>query len=65
MIEKLLVRIMNETVKFIYCYFVILLIVSVCWFGLEYVFEGCIRSSEIDGFVAAVFSWFITDKLCD
>lgn len=56
---------MNETVKFICCYFICLLFVSVCWFGLEYVIEGYVRSSEVDGIVSAILGWFIADKLCD
>ena len=56
---------MNDTVKFICCYFICLLIVSACWVGLEYIIEGYVHSSEIDGFVAAIFSWFIADRMCD
>ena len=57
--------IMNNTIKFICYYFICLLIVSACWVGLEYTIEGYVHSSDVDGFIAIIFSWFVADKLCD
>ena len=48
--------------KRIICYFICLLLVSACWVGLEYILEGAIHSSDVDGFAAIVLSYFITDK---
>lgn len=56
---------MNETVKFFCCYFICLLIVSGCWVGFEYIIDGYVHSSEIDGIVAAFLSWIIANNLCD
>ena len=47
--------------KIIY-YFICLILVSACWVGLEYVLEGAVRSSDVDGIVAIVLSYFIADK---
>lgn len=58
-------NVMDETIKFICCYFICLLFVSVCWIGLEYVFEGCVHISGVDGFVAAILGWFVADRMCD
>lgn len=43
-------------------YFICLLLVSACWVGLEYALEGAVHSSDVDGIVAIVLSYFITDK---
>lgn len=49
---------------FCYCmyYITCLILVSVCWVGLEYVWEGAVHSSDTDGIVAMILSWFMTDK---
>lgn len=36
--------------------------VSACWVGLEYVIEGAVHSSDVDGIISIVLSCFITDK---
>jgi hypothetical protein len=43
-------------------YFICLLLVSACWVGLEYTLEGVVHSSDVDGIMAIVLSYFITDK---
>ncbi len=43
-------------------YFICLLLVSACWVGLEYILEGSVHNSDVDGIVAFVLSYFITDK---
>ena len=49
---------------FCYCmyYVTFLIIVSACWVGLEYALEGSVHSSDVDGIVAMILSWFITNK---
>lgn len=49
---------------FYYCmyYITCLILVSACWVGLEYLLEGAVHSSDIDGIVAMVLSLFITNK---
>ena len=49
-------------IKKIIDYFICLLLVSACWVGLEYLLEGTVHSSDVDGVVAIVLSYFITDK---
>ena len=44
-------------------YIIILFLVSACWVGLEYTLEGVVHSSDVDGFVAMILSYFITDKI--
>jgi hypothetical protein len=53
---------MSFNMKKVVCYFICLLLVSACWVGLEYILEGAIHSSDVDGFVAIILSYFITDK---
>jgi hypothetical protein len=43
-------------------YFICMILVSACWVGLEYILEGEVHSSDVDGFIAIVLSYFITDK---
>ena len=43
-------------------YFICLILVSACWVGLEYILERAVHSSDVDGIVAVVLSYFITDK---
>ena len=47
--------------KIVY-YFICLFLVSACWVGLEYILEGSVHSSDVDGAIAVVLSYFITDK---
>lgn len=49
---------------FCYCmyYIIFLIAVSACWVGLEYILEGIVHNSEVDGYIAMILSWFITDK---
>ena len=56
---------MNEFLRAAWCFLVCLLIVSACWVGLEYILEGVVHTSEVDGYVAVVLSGFITDKYMD
>jgi hypothetical protein len=51
----------KNTWEFLIC----LLIVSACWVGLEYILEGVVHNSDVDGYVAVVLSGFITDKYMD
>ena len=44
------------------CYLTCLILVSACWVGLEYILEGAVHNSDVDGIVAMILSWFITDK---
>lgn len=48
--------------KKIVCYLICLILVSACWVGLEYILEGAVHSSDVDGIAAVVLSYFITDK---
>lgn len=43
-------------------YFICLFLVSACWVGLEYLLDGAVHNSDVDGIVAFVLSYFITDK---
>ena len=56
---------MGEELRAFICYFICLLIVSACWVGLEYVLEGAVHSSKVDGYVAMVLSGFITNTYID
>lgn len=49
-------------IKKIIDYFICLFLVSACWVGLEHILEGSVHSSDVDGIVAFVLSYFITDK---
>lgn len=56
---------MGKELRAFICYFICLLIVSACWVGLEYVLEGVVHSSKVDGYVAIVLSGFITNTYID
>ena len=56
---------MCEELRAIFCYLICLLIVSACWVGLEYILEGAVHSSEVDGYVAVILSGFIANKYTD
>lgn len=53
---------MQYLVKFIVFYILCLACVTACWVGLEYILEGEVHSSDVDGIVAIVLSYFITDE---
>lgn len=53
---------MDDFLRAICCYLICLLIVSACWVGLEYILEGVVHSSDVDGMITMILSWFITDK---
>ena len=53
---------MSNFLKAACCFLICLLIVSACWVGLEYILEGMVHTSEVDGYVAIVLSGIITDK---
>ena len=55
----------DKILKWMYCYFVCLLVVSSCWVGLEYILEGVVHSSQVDGYVSVVLSCFMADKYMD
>ena len=54
---------MQKIMNNILYYIIILFLVSACWVGLEYTLEGVVHSSDVDGFVAMILSYFITDKI--
>lgn len=54
---------MNNFLKAACCFLVCLLIVSACWVGLEYILEGAVHTSEVDGYVAIILSGIIADKI--
>ena len=54
---------MQKVMNRILCYVAVLLCVSSCWVGLEYTLEEAVHSSDVDGFIAIVLSYFITDKI--
>lgn len=56
---------MNEFLKAIWYFLICLLIVSACWVGFEYILEGVVHNSKVDGYVAVVLSGFIADKYMD
>ena len=53
---------MKKFVLFAFCYIFCLWLVTACWVGFEYITEGIVHSSDVDGFVAVVLSYLITDK---
>lgn len=55
-------KIIKVIIKYFLDYFICLLLVSACWTGLEYILEGAVHYSDVDGIVAIVLSCFITDK---
>lgn len=52
---------MDDFVRVIFCFFISLFIVSTCWVGLEYILEGAVHNSQVDGYVAVILSGFITN----
>lgn len=47
---------LRDTLTLLFAWGVIWLIVSLCWVGAEYVFEGAVHSSAVDGAVAALLA---------
>lgn len=44
-------------------YLAILFVITLCWVGAEYLFEGYVHSSHVDGGVAGVLAYYITHYL--
>ena len=40
-----------------------LIIVTLCWVGAEYVIEGVVHTSKVDGYVAGILSCQLTFEL--
>ena len=55
-------KIIKVIIRYLCDYTICLLCVSACWVGLEYILEGAVHSSDVDGIIAFVLSAFITDK---
>ena len=53
---------MYNYIRIVCFYLACLMAITACWIGFEYMLEGEIHSSEVDGIVAIILSWFITDK---
>ena len=56
---------MKDFVRFIFCFFICLFLVTGCWVGFEYLLEGFVHTSKVDGYVAIILSGFIADKYMD
>ena len=54
---------MEKLIKAVCLYVFFLIIISSCWVGLEYVLEGAVHNSDVDGIVAYLLAWFVTDKV--
>lgn len=44
-------------------YLGVLFLVTLCWVGAECIFESCVHSSDVDGAVAGILSYYITLRL--
>lgn len=44
-------------------YAFILTILTLCWVGAEYVFEGAVHSSKVDSWIACLLSYYMTKEL--
>lgn len=44
-------------------YVAILFVITLCWVGAEYLFESHVHSSRVDGGVAGVLAYYITQYL--
>ena len=60
-----MIKIIEKLWDYLIDYLVCLMLVTACWVGLEYILEGAVHSSDVDGFVAIILSAFITDKIID
>ena len=56
---------MDDFIRIVFSFFISLFIVTACWVGLEYILEGAVHSSQVDGYVAVILSGFIADKYMD
>ena len=56
---------MDDFLRAICCYIICLFIVNACWVGLEYILEGSVHSSQVDGYVAVILSGFVANKYMD
>lgn len=41
-------------------YVIVLFLLTLCWVGAEYIFEGHVHSSDVDGVIAYILAYFIT-----
>lgn len=44
-------------------YVVVYIIADLCWVGAEYLFEGGVHSSKVDGYVMALLTCYIVKDL--
>lgn len=44
-------------------YVVVFLLADLCWIGAEYLFEGAVHSSKVDGYVLALLTCYIVKDL--
>lgn len=44
-------------------YVVVYLLADLCWIGAEYLFEGAVHSSKVDGYVLALLTCYIVKDL--
>lgn len=54
---------MKKFLNVIFLYVFVLIIISSCWVGLEYVLEGAVHNSDVDGIIAYILAGFVTDKV--
>lgn len=47
----------------VYVLMLMLIIVTLCWVGAEYVIEGVVHTSKVDGYVAGILSCQLTFEL--
>lgn len=56
-------RLLAKLTIFILVYVLMLIIVTLCWVGAEYVIEGVVHTSKVDGYVAGILSCQLTFEL--
>ena len=44
-------------------YVVVYILADLCWVGAEYLFEGAVHSSKVDGYVMALLTCYIVKDL--
>ena len=44
-------------------YVVVYIVAGLCWVGAEYLFEGAVHSSKVDGYVMALLTCYIVKDL--
>ena len=52
---------MEKFIRAFFYFIISLFLVSACWVGLEYILEGVVHSSEVDGYVAIILSGFVAN----